>query len=134
MTGLDSHAILAAMVKHKIVQYCERGNERCDCTVRAVAAAFKLSYTEAHEKLAALGRKPNRGFEFRIGIIQNLGNIECRPDLCCVSVGKIWPALQSGRFIVKITDHVYAVIDGEAHDLMEPNPRQRVEMIYEVTL
>lgn len=122
------------MIQHKLVHYCERGNERRDCTVRAVAAAFKLSYLEAHKKLAELGRKPKRGFEFRIGKVQTLGKIECRPDLCCASVGIIWPALQTGRFIVKVPRHVFAVIDGVAHDLIEPKPKQRVKMVYEVTL
>lgn len=121
------------MIRHKIVHYCERGNERRDCTVRAVAAAFNIPYEVAHQKMAALGRKPKRGFEFRIGKVQTLGKIECRPDLCCSSVGGIWPALQTGRFIVKVPHHVFAVIDGEAHDLIVPNPKQRVKMVYEVT-
>jgi len=123
------------MIKYQIVHYYERGNERRDCTVRAVASAFKLSYKEAHEKMETLGRKPRRGFEFRIGNIQTLGKIECRPDLCCRSVGQIWPELQMGRFIVKIPHHVFAVIDGVAHDLFfKPNPKRRVKMVYEVTL
>lgn len=122
------------MIKHKIVHYCERGGERRDCTVRAVAAAFNIPYQEAHDRMAALGRKPKRGFDFRIGKVQTLGNIECRPDLCCSSVGGIWPALQKGRFIVKVPRHVFAVVDGEAYDLEAPKSKQRVKMVYEVTL
>jgi hypothetical protein len=122
------------MIKYKIVHYCERGRESRDCTVRAVAAAFNLPYDEAHARLAELGRKPRKGFDFRIGKVQSLGKIECRPDLCCLRIESLWPSLEKGRFIVKVPHHVFAVVDGVAHDLFAPKPRQRVKMVYEVIL
>lgn len=119
------------MIKYKIVHYCERGGERRDCTVRALAAALNITYTDAHEKMASVGRKPKKGFDFRQGLIGHFG-LECRPEFHGLKVREVLPQIQSGRFIVKVPRHVFAVVDGAAHDNFAPRPEQRVRMVYEV--
>lgn len=104
--------------------------ENRDCTVRATAAVMGIPYKEAHAKLEAMGRKPRRGFSYYI-VALKLG-LEARPDLSCSTYGKIKKHLESGRFVVRQAGHVFAVIDGKAHDLTPPKDGTRIKMVYEL--
>lgn len=105
-------------------------NERADCSVRATAAALGLDYSEAHQRLAALGRKRNRGVKYRL-IAAELG-LEARPDLSARTLGKILPDMQSGRFVVRVYRHVFAVVNGLIVDNKPTNLNCRVKMVYQV--
>lgn len=108
----------------------ERSGERAGCTVTATAHCLGIPVSEAAAKLAALGRKRNRGFQFHSLIAESLG-LTTRPDLSCKTLASIWPELQQGRFIVKQARHVFAVIDGVAFDWRTPKPGLRVKMVYQ---
>ena len=102
-------------------------SERADCTVRALALTLGIDYGFAHQRLRAMGRK--NGCRFKVDWGQ-LG-FQMRPDLCCRTLGSVLPEMQSGRFIVRITRHVFAVIDGKVIDQRMPSERCRMKMVYQ---
>ena len=110
--------------------------ERRDCTVRACATAFNVSYSKAHDVLKRAGRQDEKGIKFnevvRNGFLNELGDIELRSDLCCRSLGKILPEMQSGRFIVRIHRHTFAIVDGVLIDLFLPKMGTSVKMVYQI--
>jgi hypothetical protein len=107
-------------------------DEKNDCTVRALALCLGLPYMEAYGKMAQLGRKKNTGFPLRFHSLDNLkGLFEIRPDLSCRTLGKVLPEIRSGRFIVRIYNHVFAVIDGEILDTVPLKTTERVKMVYQ---
>lgn len=105
--------------------------DRADCTVRATATVLGIPYAEAHAKLKALGRKNRRGF--------NLFSPECQKALGLkmrhaggLPVGAMLPELKQGRFIVYVSHHVFAVVDGKVFDHAVPNERKNIVSVYEV--
>jgi hypothetical protein len=93
-------------------------NERKDCTVRAFALAVGVTYLDAFRELARLGRRTGRGFKFRLVA-------EGRPDLFTRTqllkgkrkrVRTLLPQLTSGRYVLRINRHVFAVVDGVLFD------------------
>ncbi len=106
--------------------------EKRDCTVRAVAACFGITYQEAHDKLSTLGRKQKRGCKFH-RMIDALG-LEQRPDLCSMTLTKALHMMQQGRFVVQKANHVFAVIDGTVIDMQAPKDGTRVRMVYQKAL
>lgn len=109
--------------------------ESRDCTVRALANALEIDYGAAHRTLRKHGRKSNcganssvwheayteSGFELQ-GIYgttirtQYLSRkLEITPNKG-ISLGKLLPSLKTGRFIVVITGHALAVINGSIID------------------
>jgi hypothetical protein len=103
--------------------------ERADCTVRATAAALGIKYDEAHAKLAALGRKDRARFKW-LKHAASLG-FETRPDLSCQTVEKALKEMQRGRFIVRVSCHVFAVVNGTVLDMFPPKPKAQVKMVYQ---
>jgi hypothetical protein len=105
-------------------------DEERDCTVKATAAVLGITYAEAHAKMKALGRKDRRRFKFK-KVYADLG-LELRPDLSCRTVEKILPELRNGRFVIRVSRHVFAVVDGQVHDMPPAKPKSRVLMVYEL--
>lgn len=103
--------------------------ERSDCTVRATALALGIPYEDAHQRLKELGRKNRAGCPFW-ELAPKLG-FEIRPDLSCMTLAKALPQMQSGRFVVRIYRHVYAVIDGKPIDMIDRKSGERIKMVYE---
>jgi hypothetical protein len=97
-----------------------------------VATVFGIPYAEAHARLAKLGRKPRAGFRFRYREVQNLG-LELRPEFSCQHLKTVLPEMASGRFIVRVAGHVFAVVDGVVVDLTPPI-NQIVLMVYSPVL
>lgn len=92
--------------------------EQLDCTVRAFAIARDVPYIEAHAELSRLGRPSGRGFKFRIVQAK-------RPDLFSRTeltkgkrkrVSTLLRTLKTGRHVLRIHRHVFAVVDGVVHD------------------
>ena len=106
------------------------GNESRDCTVIAVSHCLGISYKEAHDKLAGLGRSPNMGFPFRIEYVNTLG-IVVRTDIRPRTFKEVYPLLKQGRFIVRIKGHVFAVVDGVIYDSEPSTSRKKVYAVYE---
>ena len=119
-------------VDAKTIREAAGVKECSDCTVRATAAAFGIPYTDAHQKLAAVGRKNRHGVQFK-KIYKQLGlQFHQRWYKGC-PVEKVLRTLPpTGRFVVRVTRHVFAVVDGKVIDDSVPNPRQRVKEVYAV--
>lgn len=94
--------------------------EKKDCTVRSFATARGVSYLEAHKALASLGRRPGKGFKFSLVAFK-------RPDLFTrtqLPKGSrkrvrtlLRTTLSKGRYVLRIRGHVFAAVNGVAHDI-----------------
>ena len=103
--------------------------ERADCTVRAVSACMGITYEDAWSRMAEFGRGPRKRFKFSVAA-EKFG-LTRRPELSCKTLVAILPELQSGRFIVRKSGHVFAVVNGVVIDMAAPKERSRVQMVYE---
>jgi hypothetical protein len=116
-----------------IVTDCGRvGDERRDCTVRAVAHVKGIPYPEAHALLASVGRRPKRGVVFR-EVAEKLG-FESVPELSGGRLENLLPRIPTGAYIVRKAGHVLAVIDGVIYDTAECSPKSVVKMVYRLKL
>ena|SRR5438128_9493297 len=92
-------------------------DERDDCAVRALANACAIPYATAHGRFLLLGRKNGRGTKIsimknairsEIGVVQNVarsGTLE-----------KFMRHNSSGAYIVWVSGHYTAVVDGRLWD------------------
>jgi hypothetical protein len=108
-----------------------QSKEKADCSVLAAQFALNLSYERAYGLLELAGRKPRQGvygptFE-KLGLQQ-------RPDLSCMTVGRAMESMQSGRFVVFVSGHFFAVVDGRMFNNQFTKFESRVRMVYEVPL
>jgi hypothetical protein len=107
-----------------------RKSERLDCTVRASSIALGVSYQEAHDRLERLGRKPKRRVDWA-KVAPALG-FESLPEFSCMRLSRVMAALpETGRFIVRVPRHVFAVVDGVIHDTQENSASKIVRMVYQ---
>lgn len=106
-----------------------RGRERADCTVRATAICLGVPYAEAHQRLAALGRK--RGCRFPFGTVAAKLGLADRAELSCRRLSTVLPQLGKGRYVVSVSCHVFAVVDGVVHDTFVPKENAHVRLVYE---
>src|ERR1043165_6455934 len=83
--------------------------ERADCTVRALAACLGIPYAEAHARLKAQGRKDRCRFTFRLHS-EALG-FELVPELSGKRLSHVLAEIPSGRFLVRVSKHIFAVVD-----------------------
>ena len=125
--------------------------ERNDCSVRALSNATAISYEEAHAKIQAIGRKQGKGvntgelskFYRELGlqmkivgttkvadyfrrIHQDVEAIEGR------TVENMLKQLTTGKHIVAIKGHVFAVVDGKVLDKGMMKAGTRVVAVYSV--
>jgi len=111
----------------KIFQYSDGGisetnlREKNDCCVRAVAIAADIPYIEAHAMMKAAGRRDRcrmHGFVNLLNATPKIGRFYV------VALGlyadtriRAFVALQAtGRYIIRVNGHAFAVIDGVVHD------------------
>jgi hypothetical protein len=135
MLSGSSKAIWDSMAKASVAQ-----NEHRDCTVKALTAATGLTYDVCHAALAKTGRKNRQGCHWysqgpkaaeSLGFnMRRMDRSEYRAKTM-ITAGRD-RALKSGRFVVQVSRHVAAVVDGKVIDWTEGR-RHRVEDIYECT-
>ena len=127
-------------------------NEHNDCNVRAMANALGMNYRQAHAYHKKQGRK-NRGgtsgsvvkqfaedYAKRAFIVKNKYN-SFIPDIPKVT-GEDLPKtvnqftkdkrFSKGRFVVYVSGHAVAVVDGKTQDFVNENGRNRVVFFIEV--
>jgi hypothetical protein len=127
-------------------------NEENDCTVRALANVMGLPYPLAHKIMTKAGREIGKGVRFdtwhevytRFGLsllsvhgtTQGARYIAHKIKSAQVESGgtlaKIMPRLRSGRFVVKVRGHVFAVIDGKILDYGNNPAGSKVQAIYKL--
>lgn len=110
-------------------------HEANDCTVRALANAKNIEYETAHDLLKSFGRKDRKGCPARVwaaayrqaglalvGVYgktcraRSLARVEGVEARKGTTLGTLLPSLGAGRFVVLITAHALAVIDGQVID------------------
>lgn len=119
----------------------EGHNEKSDCTVRAIATAVGLPYEEAHRACARFGREDRKGMRY----FHRFMDYACRGEVyefrgaqiaafqCGVRTVEHFLRLNlTGRYLVSIKRHVFAVIDGKAYDTGLSKSRSRVDGIWKV--
>ena len=89
-------------------------NEKNDCTVRALSEALGIPYLEAYGMMIGYGRKAKKRFNCR-PMYSELGTAMPRPAMTVERYVSL--IAHSGRWIIEIRGHVFAVIEGEIKDM-----------------
>jgi hypothetical protein len=105
--------------------------ETNDCAVRALAAVSGLTYRDAHELVAAWGRQPRKGTHQCVALFLTLGAtvVQAEPHRYYEATGSfntptsiskgprtirtLARHYKTGRYLVFIRGHVFALIDGQ---------------------
>lgn len=129
-----------------------------DCTVRALANAASMPYTEAHSMLAAVGRVNEQGMRmadyskayFKAGfrLVSFFGTTDgaiLERYAMMHSTGIVYPRekgisfgrlvaerLQRGRFIVLVRGHALAVVNGKVFDTHATSNQKSVIAYFEL--
>ena len=111
-------------------EFWKKLRERANCSVRAVSFCMNISYFDAYSRLESLGRKKGCGFNLsphkdKLGLIT-------RPELSCRQFDKILPELSNGRYIIFVSGHYFAVVNGVVINNLKTNMKCRVKMVYEL--
>lgn len=138
-------------------------HEESDCTVRTLAHIANLSYPEAHEIMKEAGRKDGECSSVYNGLVeaQNLGKlrfhrveVEERERIINAAPGFVGctgkPLLAKrmmpinitqfvrqhsrGRYVVRIKQHVFALIDGVMYDAYKQHGGALVQAAWEVRI
>jgi hypothetical protein len=125
--------------------------EENDCTVRALANVLGMPYKLSHGILAKAGRKPRHGMVVsdwqpvyeRLGLkllsvhgntkgarfVSHKYNIERQAG---ITLEKMLPRLQHGRYVLKVRGHVLAVVEGKVLDYGHNLAGTRVAAVYKL--
>lgn len=125
------------------------GLERNDCTVRALANASGMDYFDAHNLLSKHGRKKYCGAKFstmqkayqEAGFVVNsvhgttgqarfVARFTKRKAEAGITLGKILPKLAFGEYIVNVTGHAVAVVNGKIIDTFDNPAGKRVVAVF----
>lgn len=123
--------------------------ESKDCTVRALANASGMPYGDAHKALQSKGRLTGQGCRVSVwheaytsnGLkfvgVYGRGNtakgfIRVYPTkpFKGITLGALLPTLGLGRFVVIITGHAIAVVNGSIIDIGGNNSKKSVVALY----
>jgi hypothetical protein len=102
----------------------KRPRQSNDCTVRALAAATGAPYDTAYDALKAEGRKTGRGFNFRAWAKAREFGGYSFAWMSFPAVKGMWRVnpvtfalrFPEGRFILRVSKHVMACVDGRIVD------------------
>jgi len=117
-------------------------NEHNDCAVIATSVAVNKPYDAVHAVYAAAGRKHRRGSTITM-MDESLANLAAAADTARpakarqggVTLAQWIAAHRTGRYVVAVTGHAIAVIDGVIHDWgrATSGPRKRVLYSWDVS-
>jgi hypothetical protein len=108
-------------------------NERSDCSVKALANYMHCSYEASHKQHSTYGRMYAKGTTHKT-LRSTYGSVglKCTSygvgSVKGISVGSFVRKNSVGRFIVVITGHAFAVIDGKIMDEALVKSLARVQM------
>jgi hypothetical protein len=112
----------------------EHKHERLDCTVRAVSAACSLEYGIAYTLLKTFGRKDRHKISFVafMACHARLGEYGHRLIYSAegLTVNQFLKLYKSGRFIVRIRGHVFAVVDGCVYDRIPVGAKSHIRNVW----
>lgn len=99
--------------------------ERASCSVRALSHAAEIPYHEAFTKFEAAGRIKSQGTPLRVST-QVLKSFARKQSLKRqVTLARFIREHSTGRYIVRISGHMLAVIDGVPSDRTPKGSRIR---------
>lgn len=109
--------------------------EKNDCVVRAYAITTGLDYKEAYRLLEIWGRKQNTGVML-IQFIASERNFfphtftDCKKKT--LTVGRFVKENTTGKFIIAIKGHAFALIDGIVHDAFRIGEKSRIKFYIQI--
>ena len=125
------------------------GKERNDCTVRALASAGAMHYDKAHELLKKYGRKDRFGANFNTmhkayreagfaldsvhgstlsaKYVARITQLQASTG---TTLANILPKLAFGQYIVNVTGHAVAVVNGKLIDTFDNPAGKRVIAVF----
>jgi hypothetical protein len=125
------------------------GLEKNDCTVRALANAGGIDYADAHVLLKKHGRRNHCGAKFTTmhkayadagfvldsvhgttGQARFVAYFTKRKAQEGVTLGKLLPKLAFGEYIVNVTGHALAVVNGKIIDTFDNPAGKRVVAVF----
>lgn len=118
-----------------------RYNEQNDCSVRSIANAKNITYEQAHNLLKSLGRKDGCTTSDRnvaIGCVTLGGKLKLfqadyqeQYQVVAKTLKRYLPYLQTGVFVVIMSNHTFAMIDGAIIDDRAIDESGIVTCVYE---
>lgn len=102
----------------------KRPKQKNDCTVRAMATAFELSYDDAYDILKKYGRICGRGFHIGDFLIDKKAekiSFQAVKGQRRMHPWKFCKEYNNGKYICRTAGHVFAVIDGVVFDTIAPS-------------
>ena len=108
-------------------------NERCDCSVKALANQMNITYDESHKQHSTYGRRYAKGTTHKTlrSTYESMG-LKCTNYsvglVKGISVRSFVRKHSLGRFLVVISCHAFAVIDGKIMDESFVKSLARVKM------
>lgn len=108
-----------------------RPRSKNDCTVRALAVVCEVSFDDAYDALAQKGREPHRGFRIPKRLYIGVWKLTWQAFQAVKGEPRVtpWRFVQShpqGRYILRVSKHVCAVVDGVIIDDHAFDPGRRV--------
>jgi hypothetical protein len=123
-------------VRKEVTAFTGPVGERADCSVRALSVAARISYSDAHARFAAAGRKngcrtPWKAIDTVHGAM-GLRDIFAWKSPTLAQFLKVHPR---GRFVLIRRGHSFALVDGIVHDWARgTGARSRIIRAWEVTV
>ena len=106
--------------------------EANSCSVIAVSKCMDILYTEAYRRMHHIGRVQGSGI-YNFGEYAVKLGLRHREDLAGNTLRQTLPKLASGRYILRVTGHLFCVIDGTVYDTWKQTTNKKVLMVYEYT-
>jgi hypothetical protein len=111
-------------------------HENNDCTVKALAIATGLDYSVVHAAFTKAGRKNRKGCNRRITKIAAAAlGFDMEPTVFSAKTAITVERdrrLQSGRYVIGMTRHLAAMVDGKLHDWSKGR-RKRINNVWTLT-
>lgn len=117
----------------------KRPKQKNDCTVRALATAASMQYDDAYNALKSRGRKASAGFHFpkKPGDEVNGFTFKWKPFPAVagqnrMNVKDFCRQYPSGTFVLRVSKHVFTVVNGTAYDTCMVDPERCVYGVWSV--
>lgn len=95
------------------------------CSVNALSIVLDIPFTEAQALWAQAGRKRNKGVPTLL--VHKLPGLKFVPVIRSPkTIAKFVKMFPVGRFFVRKSHHMFAIVDGKVHDWAWQSPRVRL--------
>ncbi len=133
--GVSSSRAAKYLEDKMVLTNCNRFSfEKLDCTVRAIAHACNVPYSESHKFMKANGRKDRHRVSFN-EVMEGKTELFGKQVLKVNHVGTVKSFLEKnpiGKFMVNVRGHIFAVVDGKVYDLAVVKIQAPVRQIWQI--